>query len=139
LLPSLRERKDDIPMLTQHFIDKHGGKGCKILPEALDILNSYDWPGNVRELENIIERVLVLRKKDNTISPEDIPDYIRIKQCSSPISLEIPDDGIKLEEVEKALIVNALNKAKQNQTRAAELLAISRQTLIYRMQKYDIK
>ncbi len=139
LLPPLRERKDDIPMLTQHFIDKHGGKGCKILPEALDILNSYDWPGNVRELENIIERVLVLRKKDNIISPEDIPDYIRIKQCSSPISLEIPDDGIKLEEVEKALIVNALNKAKQNQTRAAELLAISRQTLIYRMQKYDIK
>ncbi len=139
LLPTLRERKDDIPLLTQHFIDKRGDKGCKILPEVLDIFDRYNWPGNVRELENIIERALVLRKKDNAISPEDIPDYIRTKQCSSPMSLEIPDDGIKLEEVEKELIINALNKARQNQTRAAELLGISRQTLIYRMQKYDIK
>ncbi|MHC4184228.1 MAG: sigma-54-dependent transcriptional regulator [Planctomycetota bacterium] len=139
LLPPLRERKDDIPLLTQHFTDKRGGKGCKILPEVLDIFDRYNWPGNVRELENIIERALVLRKEDNTISPEDIPDYIRTKQCSGSMSLEIPDDGIKLEEVEKGLIINALNKARQNQTRAAELLGISRQTLIYRMQKYDIK
>jgi len=61
------------------------------------------------------------------------------KQSGSQMSLEIPDEGVKLEEVEKALIINALNKAGQNQTRAAELLNISRQTLIYRMQKYDIK
>jgi DNA-binding NtrC family response regulator len=139
LLPPLRERKDDIPLLTQHFIDKRGGRGCKILPEVLDIFDHYNWPGNVRELENIIERALVLRKEDNAISPEDIPDYVRIKQCISPMSLEIPDDGIKLDEVEKELIMNALNKAEQNQTKAAELLGISRQTLIYRMQKHDIK
>ncbi|HJO48355.1 MAG TPA: helix-turn-helix domain-containing protein, partial [Candidatus Scalindua sp.] len=134
-----RERKDDITLLVQHFMTKHGGKDCKMLPEVLDILNRYDWPGNVRELENIIERAIVLKKEDNVISPEDIPDHIKRKQSSSQMSLEIPDEGLKLEEVEKALIINAMNKAGQNQTRAAELLDISRQTLIYRMQKYDIK
>jgi two-component system NtrC family response regulator len=139
LLPPLRERKDDITLLVQHFMTKHGGKDCKMLPEVLDILNRYDWPGNVRELENIIERAIVLKKEDNVISPEDVPDHIKRKQSSSQMSLEIPDEGLKLEEVEKALIINALNKAGQNQTRAAELLNISRQTLIYRMQKYDIK
>jgi len=139
LLPPLRERKDDIPLLVQHFMAKHGGKDCKMLSEVLDILNRYDWPGNVRELENIIERAIVLKKEDNVINPEDIPDHIKIKQLRSRMSLEIPDEGVKLEEVEKALIINALNKAGQNQTRAAELLNISRQTLIYRMQKYDIK
>ena len=139
LLPPLRERKDDIPLLVQHFMAKHGGKDCKMLSEVLDILNRYDWPGNVRELENIIERAIVLKKEDNVISPEDIPDHIKRKQSSSQMSLEIPDEGLKLEEVEKALIINAMNKAGQNQTRAAELLDISRQTLIYRMQKYDIK
>ncbi len=139
LLPPLRERKDDITLLVQHFMTKHGGNDCKMLPEALDILNRYDWPGNVRELENIIERAIVLKKEDNVISPEDIPDHIKRKQSSSQMSLEIPDEGLKLEEVEKALIINAMNKAGQNQTRAAELLDISRQTLIYRMQKYDIK
>jgi two-component system NtrC family response regulator len=139
LLPPLRERKDDIPLLVQHFMAKHGGKDCKMLSEVLDILNRYDWPGNVRELENIIERAIVLKKEDNVINPEDLPDHIKIKQLRSQMSLEIPDEGVKLEEVEKALIINALNKAGQNQTRAAELLNISRQTLIYRMQKYDIK
>ncbi len=139
LLPPLRERKDDITLLVQHFMTKHGGKDCKMLPEVLDILNRYDWPGNVRELENIIERAIVLKKEDNVISPEDVPDHIKRKQSSSQMSLEIPDEGLKLEEVEKALIINAMNKAGQNQTRAAELLNISRQTLIYRMQKYDIK
>ncbi|ODS32983.1 MAG: sigma 54 response regulator [Candidatus Scalindua rubra] len=139
LLPTLRERKDDIPLLAQHFVGKHGGKDCKIQPEVFDVLNRYDWPGNVRELENIIERAIVLKEKENVVSPEDIPDHIKIKQFHSPMSLEIPDEGVKLEEVEKSLIINALNKAGQNQTRAAELLNISRQTLIYRMQKYDIK
>jgi two-component system, NtrC family, response regulator len=139
LLPPLRERKDDIPLLVQHFVGKHGGKDCKMLPEVLDILKRYDWPGNVRELENIIERAIVLKKKDNVIAPEDVPDHIKRKQSSSQMSLEIPDEGLKLEEVEKALIINALNKSGQNQTRAAELLGISRNTLIYRIQKYDIK
>ncbi len=139
LLPPLRERKDDIPMLVQHFVNKHGGVGCKIQPKVFDIFDRYDWPGNVRELENIIERALVLRKNDDVVESEDIPDHIKIKQIYSPISLEIPDEGINLEEIEKTLIINALNKAKHNQTRAAELLRISRQTLIYRMQKYNIK
>ena len=138
LLPPLRERKDDITLLVQHFMTKHGGNDCKMLPEALDILNRYDWPGNVRELENIIERAIVLKEEDNVISPEDIPDHIKRKQSGSQMSLEIPDEGLNLEEVEKALIINAMNKAGQNQTRAAELLNITRQTLIYRMQKYDI-
>ena len=138
LLPPLRERKDDVPLLVQHFVEKHGGKDCKIQSKVLDIFDRYDWPGNVRELENIVERALVLRREGNVIGPEDIPEHIKAKQFHSPMSLEIPDDGINLEEVEKSLIINALNKARHNQTRAAELLGISRQTLIYRMQKYKI-
>ncbi|MBC8553128.1 MAG: sigma-54-dependent Fis family transcriptional regulator [Candidatus Brocadiales bacterium] len=139
LLPALRERKDDIPLLVQHFMDKHGGKDCKLLPEVSGILNRYDWPGNVRELENIIERAIVLRKKADVIGSEDIPEHIKTKQFYSPISLEIPDEGIKLEEVEKGLIINALKKSGQNQTRAAVLLGITRNTLIYRLEKYNIK
>ncbi|GAX59080.1 response regulator containing cheY-like receiver, AAA-type ATPase [Candidatus Scalindua japonica] len=139
LLPPLRERKDDIPLLVQHFMDKHGSKDCKLLPEILDILNRYDWPGNVRELENIIERAIVLQKKDNVIGSEDIPEHIKTKQFYSPMSLEIPDEGIKLEEVEKGLIINALKKSGQNQTKAAVLLGITRNTLIYRLEKYNIK
>ncbi|MHC4320790.1 MAG: sigma-54-dependent transcriptional regulator [Planctomycetota bacterium] len=139
LLPPLRDRKDDIPLLIQHFINKQGGGDCKILPEALDILNHYDWPGNVRELENIIERAMVLKKKDNVIGSEDIPEHIKTKQFYSPMSLEIPDEGIKLEEVERELIINALKKSGQNQTRAADLLGITRNTLIYRLEKYNIK
>lgn len=139
LLPPLRERKNDIPLLVHHFMNKHGGSDCRILPEVFDILNSYNWPGNVRELENIIERAIVLKKKDKVIGVEDIPEHIKIKQFYSPISLEIPDEGIKLEEVERGLIINALNKAGQNQTKAAMLLGITRNTLIYRMEKYDIK
>jgi two-component system NtrC family response regulator len=139
LLPPLRERKHDIPLLIQHFVNKHSDEECKVLPEAFEVLNHYDWPGNVRELENIVERAIVLKKKNNVIGPEDIPEYIKTKQFSSPMSLEIPDEGIKLDEVEKGLIMKALNKAQQNQTRAAELLNISRQTLLYRMQKHEIK
>jgi two-component system NtrC family response regulator len=139
LLPPLRERKDDIPLLVQHFMDKHGGKECKLLPEVCDILNRYDWPGNVRELENIIERAIVLKKEENVVGSDDIPEHIKTKQFYSPMSLEIPDEGIKLEEVEKGLIINALKKSGQNQTRAAELLGITRNTLIYRLEKYKIK
>ncbi|KHE92693.1 MAG: sigma-54 dependent transcriptional regulator [Candidatus Scalindua rubra] len=139
LLPPLRDRKDDIPLLAQHFLSKHGSENCKMLPEVFEILNRYDWPGNVRELENIIERAIVLKKKENVIGAEEIPEHIRTKQFYSPISLEIPDEGIKLEEVERGLIINALKKSGQNQTRAAELLGITRNTLIYRLEKYKIK
>jgi two component, sigma54 specific, transcriptional regulator, Fis family len=139
LLPPLRDRKDDIPLLAQHFLSKHGNGNCKMLPEVFEILNRYDWPGNVRELENIIERAIVLKIKENVIGSEDIPEHIRTKQFYSPMSLEIPEEGIKLEEVEKGLIINALKKSGQNQTRAAELLGITRNTLIYRLEKYKIK
>ena len=97
-------------------MDKHGDKNCKLLPEVFDILNRYDWPGNVRELENIIERAIVLKAKDNVIDFEDIPEHIKTKQFYSPMSLEIPDEGIKLEEVERGLLINALIKSGQNQT-----------------------
>ncbi|GJQ57277.1 MAG: sigma-54-dependent Fis family transcriptional regulator [Candidatus Scalindua sp. AMX11] len=139
LLPPLRERKEDIPLLVQHLMDKHGDRNCQMLPETLDILQRYDWPGNVRELENVIERAIVLKGENDVIGPEDIPEHIKAKQFYSPIVREIPDEGINLEEIEKALIINALNKAGQNQTRAAELLDISRQTMMYRMRKYGIK
>ena len=79
-LPPLRERKDDIPLLVQHFLEKYGEENerpnLELAPEALDLLTSYDWPGNVRELENVIERAVVLSTGPR-IGPELIPDHVR--------------------------------------------------------------
>jgi len=139
-MPPLRERKDDIPMLVQHFIKKFNRDAyIRIEPEALAMMTAYGWPGNVRELENSIERASVLRRGD-TITPADLPDKLRQEKDSvGNIILNLPDGGISLEDLEKNLIIKALEKHKGNQTRAAEYLRITRPTLIYRMEKYGIK
>jgi DNA-binding NtrC family response regulator len=139
-MPPLRERKDDIPMLVQHFIKKFNrDTDVRIEPKALTMMTAYGWPGNVRELENSIERASVLRRGD-TITPADLPDKLRQEKASvGNIILNLPDEGISLEDLEKNLIVKALEKHKGNQTRAAEYLRITRPTLIYRMEKYGIK
>jgi two-component system NtrC family response regulator len=139
-MPPLRERRDDIPMLVQHFLKKFNrGSDVRIDPEALAMLTAYGWPGNVRELENSIERASVLKRGD-TITPAELPDKLKKEKTSvENIILNLPDEGIALEDLEKSLIIKALEKHKGNQTRAAEYLGITRPTLIYRMEKYGIK
>jgi two-component system NtrC family response regulator len=139
-MPPLRERRDDIPMLVQHFLKKFNrGSDVRIDPEALAMLTAYGWPGNVRELENSIERASVLKRGD-TITPAELPDKLKREKTSvENIILNLPDEGIALEDLEKSLIIKALEKHKGNQTRAAEYLGITRPTLIYRMEKYGIK
>jgi two-component system NtrC family response regulator len=138
----LRERREDIPLLIQHFLAKvckrYNVPPISLTPEAMERLREYNWPGNVRELENAVERLVVLAKSD-TIQERDLPLEIRHADSRiAAIDLKLPDDGISLEEVEKELLVRALEKHGGNQTQAAKYLNISRKTLIYRMEKYHL-
>jgi transcriptional regulator with PAS, ATPase and Fis domain len=126
-LPSLRERKDDIPILIEYFLKKNGNDTTKIDKNALKLLLNYHWPGNIRELENIIERLLIL-VGDRVVTPQDLPPQIYIEESNS-LALEIPEEGISLEDVEKGLIQKALAKARGNKSRAAKLLGITRRRL----------
>jgi two-component system NtrC family response regulator len=140
VLPPLRERADDVVLLAHHFLHKFGEADCRIEPEALEALRGYAWPGNVRELENAIERSLLLRKDRDVLTAADLPDHIRGRTVIHPESLlRIPEEGIKLEEVEKQLLLYSLQKNDWNQTHAAKFLSITRQALIYRMEKYGLK
>ena len=141
VIPPLRERKDDIPILVQHFLHKFNAGDCKVAPDVMTAFKRFHWPGNVRELENVIERALVLRKDKGCITIQDIPDNIG-RGDILPVErllIDIPDEGIQLEEVEKGLILYALKIKNGNQTQAANFLGITRQTLIYRMEKYGIR
>ncbi len=139
-MPPLRDRKEDISLLVKYFLNKFNRNTAVSLNEdALGMLMSYGWPGNVRELESVIERASVLRRGD-IITPEDLPDKLKKEKGGiESIILNLPDEGIALEDLERSLIVKALEKHKGNQTRAAEYLGITRPTLIYRMEKYGLK
>jgi DNA-binding NtrC family response regulator len=140
-LPALRERKEDIPLLVQYFLDKHDIKKRiqDIDPDAMKALVNYQWPGNVRELENVLERAIIIAP-GNRIMCDQVPlDSSKKPQEVQSIIADIPDEGISLEEVEKLLIMKALAKAEGNQTKAAQLLKISRHTLLYRMEKYGLR
>ena len=149
-MPPLRERREDIPLLAQYFLDqfnqKYGKKNIKdISAEAKERLYNYNWPGNVRELKNVIERCVVLANTD-LIGPEHLPQEI----CGGQTTLSfverrknarliLPENGISLEEVEKDLIKQALERTGNNQTKTAQLLNISYDTLRYQVKKYKLK
>jgi len=139
-MPPLRERREDIPLLVGYFLKKFNKDAIvSIDPEALGVLAAYGWPGNVRELESVIERASVLRRT-NIIHAVDLPS--RLTKGSTDIGniiLNLPDEGISLEDLEKDLIIKALEKHKGNQTRAAEYLGMTRPTLSYRLEKYGMK
>lgn len=142
-LPPLRERREDIALLLRHFCVKHGAGTVNFDRAASAALSSYSWPGNVRELENLVERLLIMRGGD-TITVDDLPDKI----CSGgPLPggsvkpgnvINLPDEGYPLEQLEREVIVEALERNNWNQTAAAKFLHIPRHTLIYRMEKYGI-
>ncbi|GAW28331.1 sigma-54 dependent transcriptional regulator [Carboxydocella sp. ULO1] len=139
-LPPLRERREDIPLLVQHFLRKYDpGKRLKgVAPEAMALLQQYHWPGNIRELENTIERAVILCT-GHEITPENLPREISgDKQRVAGVLLDFPPEGINLEEVERELIRLALVRSGGNQTQAARLLGITRSALIYRMEKYGL-
>jgi two-component system response regulator AtoC len=131
-LPSLKERKDDIPHLVTYFLDQFNREFKKnthgISREALDCLMRYDWPGNIRELRNVIERAMILETKPQ-VEIQDLPREI----TRHPV--EDAGTGPR-EEAEKDLVKQALERTRGNQTRAARLLNISRDALRYKMKKF---
>ena len=138
-LPPLRQRRNDIPLLLRHFCGKYGAENVRIDQPALERLTAYGWPGNVRELENLVERLLIMRN-DDTISDGDLPDKIRngAAAASQAGVINLPDEGYSLEQLEREVVVQALERNAWNQTAAARFLRIPRHTLIYRMEKYQI-
>ena len=144
-LPPLRERKEDIPVLAKHFIEKYSrefGKEIKTISAyALELLMQYPFPGNIRELENIIERSVAL-ETSNIILPENLILSQGMTTKEGNLLSELPDTGInlneELEKFEKALIEKALLKVQGSKTRAAELLRISYDSLHYRSEKLGI-
>jgi DNA-binding NtrC family response regulator len=142
-LPPLRQRRDDIPLLLRHFCIKHGAGSVSFDKQCQAVLAGYAWPGNVRELENLVERLLIMRS-GTVISLDDLPDKIRAggTPFGSPSGqggiVTLPDDGYSLEQLEREVVVQALERNQWNQTAAARFLRIPRHTLIYRMEKYEI-
>ncbi len=144
-LPPLRERKEDIPELVEHLFHKakerHDLRSVRVAPSLASRFAGYRWPGNVRELENVVERMLVL-SDGNQITEADLPDHLRDapdSQVKPSLIVELPEEGISLEAIERELMLRALERFKGNQTHAARYLDISRRTLIYRMEKHGIR
>jgi DNA-binding NtrC family response regulator len=149
-IPPLRERGDDVLFLSQHYIDTLGAKLRRrkitgLSPEAAAVFRNYDWPGNVRELRNVIERALILEDADQ-ITTEYLPSSLlappRTAQPSpsgtgSPMRFVLPNEGISLDEAELSFVRQAIERSGGNQTRAAELLGISRDQLRYRLKKLE--
>lgn len=143
-LPPLRERKEDIPELMEHLFhrakEKHGMHNVRVSSALPSYFAAHRWPGNIREMENIIERMLVLSNGD-FVSEDDLPEPLRHAPVAgaTALLLELPENGISLEGVERELLLRALEKFNGNQTQAARYLDISRRTLIYRMEKHGLR
>src|SRR2546425_10834490 len=142
-VPPLRERRDDIPVLIDYFLKKHTRNTSRLIkglaPETKRILHDYGWPGNVRQLESAIERAILLCEGD-LISPEDLPSEVRQESQSAVTGgFKLPAEGINFEEVEKNLILQAMDSTDYNITKAAKLLGLTFRTLQYRLEKFGIK
>ncbi len=142
VMPPLRERVTDIPLLVEHLVRKHRGATGIVSSEALKALMAYSFPGNVRELENIIERSLVLNSEQITL--ESLPPLVRggVKRFDLHAAVDIPDDGIELEpaleHLEKQYLLKAFEKTGGNKTKAAELLGMSFRSYRYKLSKYGL-
>ncbi len=140
-IPPLRKRRDDIPLLINHFLGKYTEKSKKKITsvsiDAMRILAGYDWPGNVRELENVMERAVILTNR-NIITPEDLPSYIFDTQQKT-ITQEENIEETTLEKLEKHYILKTLEKYAWNQKKASDVLGISTTTLWRKLKTYGIE
>ena len=136
-LPSLRERKGDAIVLANYFLDQFNREFRKrirgVSPAATSLLEQYQWPGNVRELRNAIERAMLLSDRDY-LEPQDFT----LTRTVNPTEFRLPPEGVNLEEVERQLLVQALERAGGNQTQAAQLLGINRDQVRYRIEKFGL-
>lgn len=149
-IPALRERGDDVLLLARHYIDSIGSrlkrkrKITGLSPEAKEVFRKYQWPGNVRELRNVIERALILEENDE-ITTEYLPGGLLTPFQPSPLvtssdestQFVLPPEGISLDVAELSFVRQAIERSGGNQTRAAELLGISRDQLRYRLKKLE--
>ena len=141
-VPSLRERRDDVPLLVDHFLKRFATEfrkpAAQVSPEALAKLKGYDWPGNVRELRNAIERAVLLGGGDRV----EAEDVILGRSAPAPEPgkrmFTLPSKGFKLEELERDLVTQALERTGGNQTKAGELLGMTRDQIHYRMEKFNL-
>jgi two-component system response regulator AtoC len=149
-LPPLRERPEDIPALTSHFLGKykerHGIKVGSVSPDAMTVLMDYPWPGNVREMENAIERSVLLAEGEN-INVSALPPAVREKMVSASLGTALKkgiySDSLSIKkaarDMEEYLIRRALERSHGNRTHAAELLELSHRALLYKIKEYGIK
>ena len=145
-LPSLRERREDIRELAEHFVHKfckQTGRELTIGERAMQLLENYAWPGNVRELEHTIERAVAL-ERNGEIQPERLPDHVtNFSAANVAAESAFPDDGIDLtahiEQLEKTYALEALRRTNGNQTKAAELLKLTVRSLRHLLDKHDIR
>lgn len=140
-IPSLRERKEDIPILVSHFLKKAGRENIEFTKEALEIISCYDWPGNIRQLENAVYRIVALTK-GKEISKDMIPRDLICNEKQKPrfsfnSSEKVEFEKI-IEDIEKEAIQWALEKAGNNQTKASEMLSLKRTTLRDKMKKFGL-
>jgi two-component system response regulator AtoC len=143
-LPSLAERREDVPLLVSHFLEDFNQMLRKqtrdVAPDALDRLKAYHWPGNIRELRNVIERIMILETKER-IELADLPRSIANAEPSATAAAVTPVSAVgamSLDEMERQAIAEALGRSGNNQVQAAKLLGISRDTLRYRMKKFNL-
>jgi len=146
-IPPLRDRREDIPVLIEHFLENFNKQKKKevegITPRAMEALVQYSWPGNVRELENLVERLVVI-KRAGTIDLDDLPEKIRGADFEDNLPrIFLPEDGIQLDaavhRLEKELIIQALKRTNGVKKEAARLLGMKRTTLIQKMKRGNIK
>lgn len=141
-IPPLRERREDLPVLTEHFVirsaSKHGMRPPKIARDVFKVFFDYPWMGNVRELENLVERMVVLSDGD-TLTLNDVPETVKNPfSTKGELWFELPFEPINLEALEREIIRSSLLRHNGNQSQTSKYLGITRSALIYRIQKYDL-
>lgn len=140
-LPALRERKDDITDIVGYFLERYNrefGKRIKRVDEAAaKALKEYHWPGNIRQLESVIERAVIMCETD-IINLKDIKSELRLPQQPGVLDIDIPDEGLNFEDIEKEILRKAMLKANNVATRASKLLGMSYKTFWYRWEKFGL-
>jgi len=141
-LPPLRERREDIVPLVEHYLQKFsvefGRPVREIAPDAMRLLEAHSWPGNVRQLAAVIERAVLL-SEGHVLTRDDVANRLQPRKATDPSRLELPNEGLDLEAFEKEMIRKALERSDGRATRAAKLLKLSYKTFLYRMEKYGIQ